>query len=51
MRSRNLKKKIELYDMKSKELGRRENNGFQNIGIGGSQENVIVDQTSTEILG
>jgi hypothetical protein len=37
--------------MKSKELGHRENHGFQNIYIKGSQENVIVDQTSTENLG
>jgi len=37
--------------MKSTELGRRENHGFQNIDSEGSQKNVIVDQTSTENLG
>jgi len=37
--------------MTSTKLGRRENYGFQNIDIVGSQENAIVDQTSTENLG
>jgi hypothetical protein len=42
--------KTERYDMQSKELGRRENHGFQNIDVEGSKANVIVDQTSTENL-
>jgi hypothetical protein len=36
--------------MKSTELGRRENHGFQNIDSEGCQKNVIVGQTSTENL-